>query len=123
MADRAAGRRSSDGIHGAILGTGVGSTGAVLETDLPETRRHWPNLGSATFGASTIESRSTRAQEGFSRCRTFGKATGGQRADPEFCARRRTAIVAHGHTPKVPADPGQGAIAESTGSSARRGSY
>jgi hypothetical protein len=48
MADRTAGRRSGDGIHGAILGTGVGSTGAVLETDLPETRRYWPNVGSAT---------------------------------------------------------------------------
>src|SRR5260370_1097615 len=91
MAARTGGRGNSHGIHGEILGAAVGSTGAVLETDRPETRRRWPDVGKATFGASTIESRSARAQEGFPRCRTSGKATGGQRADPEFRTRSRTA--------------------------------
>src|SRR5260370_41431167 len=123
MAARTGGRGNSHGIHGEILGAAVGSTGAVLETDRPETRRRWPDVGKATFGASTIESRSARAQEGFPRCRTSGKATGGQRADPEFRTRSRTALVADGHTPKVPADMRQSAVAEPTGGTAGRGSY
>ena len=36
MAARARGRGSSDGIDGAILETGVGSAGTVLETATPE---------------------------------------------------------------------------------------
>src|SRR6266478_1484517 len=123
MADRAASRGSGDGIDGAILATGLGSTGTVLAGNQPEAGRCRPDVGSATSGAGAIQSRAAGTQEGFPRCRTSGKATGSQRADPEFCARRRTATVAHGHTPKVPADTRQSAVAEPIGGTAGRGSY
>src|SRR5216683_4396306 len=123
MVAGAGGGRSGDGIHGAILEAGLGSPGTILAGNLPEAGRCRPDVGSATSGAGAIQSRAAGTQEGFPRCRTSGKATGSQRADPEFCARRRTATVAHGHTPKVPADTRQSAVAEPIGGTAGRGSY
>ncbi len=73
--------------------------------------------------AQSNRGRRGRKQEGFPRCRTSGKATGGQRADSEFCTRRRTTAVAHGHTPKVPADAQQSAFAEPTGGFAGTGPH
>src|SRR5713101_9249760 len=93
MVDRARGRGTRDGIDCTILETRLGSTGTVLETELPKARRCRPNVGNAPSGASTIESWTARTQEGFSRRRTFGKAAGGRRADPKFCARCRTAAM------------------------------
>src|SRR5712692_1183092 len=93
MADRAQGRGSRDGIDCTILETRLGSTGTVLETELPKARSRRPDVGNAPSGASTIESWTARTQEGFSRRRTFGKAAGGRRADPKFCARCRTAAM------------------------------
>src|SRR4029077_15146151 len=121
MADRAQGRGSRDGIDCTILETRLGSTRTALETELPKARRCRPNVGNATSGASTIESWTEGTQEGFSRRRTFGKAAGGRRADPQFCARCRTAAMADGHTPKVPADTQQSAVAKPTGGSTGRG--
>src|ERR1700739_3156667 len=125
MADGARGRGSRDGIDCTILAPRLGSTGTVLETELPKARRCRPNVGNAPSGASTIESWAEGTQEGFSRRRTFGKAAGGRRADPQFCARCRTAAMAdgHGHTPKVPADPQQSPVAKPTGGSTGRGPH
>ena len=123
MAHRAGGRGSSHGIHGAILATGLGGTGTVLEANLPEAGRRRPEIGNATSGASTIESRATRAQEGFPRCRTSGEAAGSKRADPKFCARCRTASLANGDAQKVSADTQSSAATEPTGGSAGRSPY
>src|SRR6266487_1637927 len=102
MADRAACRGSGDGIHSAILETGLGSTGTVLEADLPEAGRCWPDVRSAASGTGAIESRAAGAEEGFPRCGTTGEAVRGPGADLELCARYRTAIVAHRNAQKVP---------------------
>src|SRR6266850_5030384 len=123
MADRARGRGSRDGIDCTILETRLGSAGTVLETELPKARRRRPDVGNAPSGASTIESWTTRTQEGFPRRRTFGKAAGGRRADPKFCARCRTAAMADGYTAKVPAHTQHSAVAKPTGGSLGRGPH
>jgi hypothetical protein len=84
MAARTRGRGSGDGIDGAILETGVGSAGAVLEADPPEVGRRAPDVGNAASGAGAVKPRSAGAQEGFPRCRTSGKATGGTGVDPDI---------------------------------------
>src|SRR5215469_8169325 len=117
MADRARGRGSRDGIDGTILETRLGNFGTVLETELPKARRRGPDVRNPPSGASTIESWTAWTQKGFPRRRTFGKAAGGRRAGLKFCARYRTAAMADGHTPKVPADTEQSAIAKPTGGS------
>src|SRR5262249_15970001 len=91
MAARTRSRGSGDGIHGAVLEAGLGSTGGGLETDASEAGRRRPNVGSAAPGSSTIKPRASGAQEGLPRCRTAGEAAGGTRADIEFCARWRAA--------------------------------
>src|SRR6267378_6041941 len=94
MVCRAGGGGSSDGIHCAILETGLGSIGTVLEADLPEAGRCWPDVRSATSGTGAIESQAAGAEEGFPRCRATGEAARVPRADLELCARYRTATVA-----------------------------
>src|SRR5246127_5695319 len=123
MADRARGRGSRDGIDGTILETRLGSIGTVLETELPKARRCRPDVGNAPSGASTIESWTEGTQEGFSRRRTFDKAAGGRRAGLKFCARCRTAAMADGHTPKVPADTQQSPVAKPARGSTGRGPH
>src|SRR5271166_4115573 len=100
MADRTAGRGSSDGIYGAILATGLGSPGAVLEADLPEAGRRRGDVGNAASGASTIESRTAGAQESCTRC--------------------RAASLADCDAQKVPVDAQSGAVTEPTGGSTGR---
>src|ERR1700736_3274594 len=120
MAARARGRESGDGIDGAILETGLGSTGTVLETDAPERGQRRPDVGNAASGAGAIEPRAAGAQEGFPRCRTSGEATGGTRADPKLCAGCRAASVEDGDASKVPADAQPGTVTKPTGVSAGR---
>src|SRR6185503_11992825 len=115
MAARTRGRGSGDGIDGAVLETGLGSTGAILEADAPETRRRRPDVGNATSGTGTIEPRTSGAQEGLPRCRTAGEAAGGTRADSEFCTRCRAASVADGDAPKVSTNAKPGTVAKPTG--------
>src|SRR5256885_5076031 len=102
MATRARGRGSGHGIDGAILETGLGSAGTVLETDAPETGRRRPEVGNTASGAGAVQSRAAGAQERFPRCRTSGQAAGGPGIDFELCARCRTASVADGDAEKVP---------------------
>src|SRR5215472_5140817 len=123
MAARTRSRGSGDGIDGAVLETGLGSTGAVLETDAPETGRRRPDVGSAASGAGAIEPRASRAQEGLPRCRTAGEASGGTRADFEFCARWRAASVADGDAPKVSTNAKPGTVAKPTGVSVGRSTH
>src|SRR6266481_7066180 len=120
MAARTRGRRSGDGIDGAVLEAGLGSTGAIVEADTPETGRRWPDVGNAASGTGTIEPRTSGAQEGLPRCRAVGEAAGGTRADTEFCARSRSASVADGDAPKVSTNAKPGAVAEPSGRSTRR---
>src|SRR5215472_8223964 len=123
MADRAASRGSSDGIHGAILEAGMGGARAVLEADLSESGRCRPDVGNPASGASLVESWSARAQERFSRRRTSGEAIGFPGADLELCARCRTAFVADTDAHQVSTDAGQSTAAESTGGTAGRSPY
>src|SRR6266446_8608166 len=94
MVRRAGGRGRSDGVPSAILETGLGSTGTVLEADLPEAGRCWPDVRSAASGTGAIQSRAAGAEEGFPRCRATGEAARVPGADLELCARYRTATVA-----------------------------
>jgi transposase len=48
-----------------ILETGLGSTGTVLEADLPEPARRMPHLGNAASGTGAIESRAAGTQKDF----------------------------------------------------------
>src|ERR1700758_5021281 len=93
MAQRAAGRRNGDGIHGPILEAGLGSTGAVLEAGPSESGRCREDVGNTPSGASVVQSRTARAQERLSGCGTFGEAVAVPGADFELCARCRTATV------------------------------
>src|ERR1700732_587860 len=65
LAARARGRRSRHGIDGPILETSVGSAGKVLETDMREASRRKAEVWNPAFGAGTIQSWTTRTQEGF----------------------------------------------------------
>src|SRR6476646_4649147 len=123
MAARTISRRSGDGIDGAVLETGLGSAGAILEADAPETGRRRPDVGNAASGTGAIEPRASGAQEGFPKCRTAGEAAGGTRVEAEFCARCRAASVADGDAPKVSANAKPGAVAKPTGESVGRSTY
>src|ERR1700730_12489255 len=65
MVGRARGGGSGDGVNGAILATGVGNTGTVLEADLPEAGGCRADVRSAASGAGTVEPRAAWAEEGF----------------------------------------------------------
>src|SRR5215472_571634 len=104
MADRAASRGSGDGIQVAILETGMGSAGTILETEVSGARRSRPDVGNLASGTSLVQSWSARAQKRLSRCGTFGKAACVSGADLELCARYRTASVADTHAHKVSTD-------------------
>src|SRR5260370_31279312 len=110
MVRRAGGRGSSDGVNRAILETGLGSTGTVLEADLPEAGRCWPDVRSAASGTGAIESRAAGAEEGFPRCGTAGEAVRGPGPDLEPFARYPTTTVADRNAQKVTIDlpPGTG---------------
>src|SRR5271167_1036851 len=123
MARRARGRGSSHGIDGAILETSLGSFGTVLETDTREAGRRKAQVRNVASGAGAVQSRTTRTQEGFRRCRTPGKTARGSRIDFELCARCRTTLVADGNAQEVPVEVPSGAVAEPTGGSAGRGSH
>lgn len=92
LAARTAGRRSGDGIDGAILEAGLGSAGEVLAAPRPEAGGGPSDLGSVASGAGAIEPRAAGAQERFRRRRALGQAAGGQRTDLELGPRARTAL-------------------------------
>src|SRR6516165_1638101 len=120
MAARVTSRGSSDGVDGAILETGVGSTGTVLEAGVREARRRKAEVGNVTLGAGTVQSCTTGTQAGFRRRRTLGEADGGPGTDTELCARCRAAFVADGNAQEVPVEVRSGVAAEpSVGSSGR----
>src|SRR4029453_19629189 len=104
MDDRARGRGSSDGIFRSLLDTGLGCAGATLAARLSKTGECRANVRHITSGASLVQSWAARAEEGLSRCRTFGKAADLPGANLELCARCRTAPVAECHAHKVPAE-------------------
>src|SRR5215469_9888666 len=104
MAARARSRGNGHGIDGAILETSVGGAGKVLEADTREARRCTPELGNLAFSAGAIQPRTTGTQEGFSRCRTSGKAAGGPGVDSELCARCRTTSMANGDAERISVD-------------------
>jgi hypothetical protein len=60
-------------IDGAILETGLGSPGTVMEAALPEATRGPSDVRNAACGPGAIEPRAARAQERFPRRRTSGK--------------------------------------------------
>ena len=64
-----------------------GAIGTVLEADLPEAGRCWPDVRSAASGTGAIESRAAGAEERFPRCRATGEAARVPGADLELCAR------------------------------------
>src|SRR5882762_3162515 len=105
------------------IGNRFGSTGTVLEADLPEAGRCWPDVRIAASGTGAIESRAAGAEEGFPRCRATGEAARVPGADLELCARYRTATVANRDAQKVPIDLRPGTVAEPTGESAGRDPY
>src|SRR5215472_16684878 len=123
MADRAASRGSSDGIHRPILEASMGGARAVLEADLSESGRWRPDIGNPASGASLVESWAARAQERFPRPRTSGEALSFPGVDLELCARCRTASVADTHAHQVSTDTGQSTATESTGGAAGRSPY
>src|SRR6185503_4731640 len=123
MAARTRGRGSGDGIDGAVLETGLGSTGAIVEADAPETGKRRPDVGNAASGTGAIQPRASGAQEGLPRCRTAGEAAGGTRADFEFCARCRAASVADGDAPKVSTNAKPGTVAKPTRESVGRSTH
>jgi hypothetical protein len=70
------GRGSRHGIDGAVLATGVGSAGAVLDAEAPDERARHPNVRHAPSRASAVESRGRRQEERLSRRRTLSEAAG-----------------------------------------------
>src|SRR6516164_5170072 len=102
MADRARGRRSGDGIDRTVLETGVGSTGTLLEANLPKTGRCPASLGSTASRPGAVESWSAGTEAGFPRCGTTGQAACGSRARLEFCAGFRTTPMADRNAQQVP---------------------
>src|SRR5436305_12270372 len=92
MAAGADGGRSGDGIHGSILETGLGSTGAVLEAEVPEVGRCRFSFGNVASGAGAIESWAARTKERFPRRRTTGETAGGPRTGAQLRAGCRAEI-------------------------------
>src|ERR1700746_821253 len=123
MAQRAAGRRNGDGIHGPILEAGLGSTGAVLEAGPSESGRCREDVGNTPSGASVVQSRTARAQERFSRRRALSEAARIAGASLELCTRCRTAPVADTPAHPVSTDACQKTSAESTGGTTGRSPY
>src|SRR5215469_715302 len=123
MADRAASRRSGDGIHRAILEAGLGRVRTVVETNLREAGRSRPDVGKLTSGASLVQSWSTRAQARLPRCRAFSEAAGIAGASLELRAGYRATPVADTHAHTVSTNAGKGASAESAGGTAGRSPY
>src|SRR6516165_2720032 len=111
------------GTHSAILATGLGSAGTLLEADLPETGRCWRNVGKAASSTSLIQSWAARTEEGFSGCRAPGEKAGGAGTRPELRAGSETASVAHGNPPQAANDPSACTDAEPTGELAGRSPY
>src|SRR5580693_3095033 len=120
MADRAEDPGSGHGIHSAVLAASVANAGAALESRVPNVGRCWSHGWNAASGSGAVESWAAGAQERFRRCRTSTQAFGGTGADPEFCARCRTASLAHCSAPEVPIDVRPGAVAEPVGVRAGR---
>src|SRR5687768_11475452 len=108
MARRARGRGSGDGVDRAVLATGVGGAGAVLETEAPDAAGCEPCLRHTAPCTSAIESGRRRAKTRLSRRGAFGEALGRAGTDSQFCARRRAAALADRDAPQVPdhAQPG-----------------
>src|SRR5260370_21444468 len=104
MAHRAAGRGSGDGIDRAMLEACLGSSGPILEADVSESGRCKPDVWNTASGASLVQSRAARAQDRFSRRRTFGEAARITGAGLELRARCRTTPLANTHPHKLSTD-------------------
>jgi len=61
-----------------------------------------PKSGNPASCTSIVESRATRAKEGFRRLRTFDQAARIRGADFELCTQCRATPLAHRHPDKVP---------------------
>src|SRR5262249_53117835 len=110
-------------IHGAILATGLGSAGTLLEANLSETGRCWRDVGKAASSTSAIQSWAARTEEGFSRCRATSEKTGSPGASPELRAGSGTTSVVHGNAPQALNDASARTDAEPTGELAGRSAY
>src|SRR5450755_256581 len=116
-------RGSGDGINGAILATGLGSAGTLLEAELPETRRGGADVGKAASGTGAFQSRATGTKERFSRRGTTGETAGGPGTGAELRTRCGTAPLAHGDAAQASAEGFASADAEPAGGAAGRGPY
>src|SRR5450759_1576422 len=108
MAGPAGGRRSRHGIDRAVLETGVGHAGTVLEAGAPAAGGSRPDVRHPTPVPSQEQSRAARAKERFSRWRKDGQATGGARTGFELCAGPGAAALANGDAAEAPVDAYQG---------------
>src|SRR5688572_26123188 len=123
MADRARGRGSSHGIDRAILETGVGSIGALLEAGARKARWDHAYFGDAAPMPSQIQSRTAGEKERFRRQRTDDQTAGGAGVGVELCAGSGTASVANCNAAQASVDTGQGALSQPTGESVGTGAY
>src|SRR6516164_6855303 len=123
MAAGTDGGRSSDGVHGSILEAGLGSTGAVLEAEMPEAGRCRPSFGNVASGAGAVKSWAARTKERLPGRRTTGETAGGTRTGAQLRAGCRAAPLAHGDAWKVPVEAQSRAIAKSIRGSAGRSAY
>ena len=96
--------------------------------------RYWKPMRQKREGAGPMsgtlhlaQAQSNRGRQGrkkdFPDAERLVKRLVARRADPELCARCRTASVADGDAPKVPADAQQSTLAKPTGGAARRGPH
>src|SRR5215469_163157 len=109
---------SGDGVYRAILETGVGRTGAVLDAGDAATGRRWAHGREAPFGPGSVQSRTPGPEERLSGCGTVGASTGGAGTGAELCARPGTTAVAHPHAPQAAVRRGPDAMSEPTGGAA-----
>src|SRR5450755_4210946 len=123
MAAGTGSRGSGDGINCAILATGLGSAGTLLEAELPKARRGGADDGKAASGTGAFQSRASGAKERFSRRGTTGETAGGPGTGAELRTQSGTAPLAHGDAPQASAETCARADAEPAGGSAGRGAY
>src|ERR1017187_3446631 len=117
MAGPAGGRGSRHGIDRAVLETGVGSAGAVLEAGAPEARGSRQDVRRAALMPGQVQPRAARAKELLRRRRTDDQPAGGAGAGFELRTGCGTAAVANRDAAQAPVDPRQDTLPEPTGSS------
>jgi hypothetical protein len=80
MVDRAASRRSGDGIDRTILATGVGRAGTILEAEGGKSEKVQVRCPDRSILPKPNPIVGAGAEERFSRCRTASEAAGGAKS-------------------------------------------